>query len=274
MKQILIPYDFSESADAVLHYGAGLAETIQADIVLLHVMPFPVVTPETGLPAFSYQDMRADSLRELQQVADKLKISMPGIDQIECCIDMGEVTESIVEYCKKHPVEGVVMGIHQHGNKFMKALMGSNAVETAHKIACTVIVVPPGVNFKKPRMIAMAKEPDQPSSPSVQRARAFCDALHAELELIEVVPEKQHVTPGEVVINDYFGRAAQREPHKMVLVTDKKVSEGLLSLLNNELIDMIILEPKHHGLFYKLFHESISKEVAFASPVPVVLIHS
>lgn len=273
MKQVLIPYDFSESADQVLHYGVALAQTLQADIVLLHVMPFPVVTPETGLPAFSYQDMREDSLKELQLVVQKLKQKEPQLGRIDYHTDMGDVSESIVEYCKKYPIDCVVMGIHHHESKFMQSMMGSNAVDTAHKISCTVVIVPPGVSFRQPKMIAMASEPER-FSQALQKAEQFSSALQAQLQVIQVVPEHQHVAPGDVVMNDYFGRAAQKQPPKMVLVTDKKVSEGLLSMLNNELIDMIVLEPKQHGLFYKLFHESVSKEVAFSSPVPVVLIHS
>ena len=275
MKQILIPYDFSENTESVLYYGLGLAKELHANIILLHVMPYPIVTPESGLPAFSYKDLQTDSLKELQAVADKIKTNEPAIESITCYSDMGDVTESIVTYCKKHPIEFVVMGINQHNTKLMKVLMGSNAVETAHKTTCTVIIVPPGTPYKTPKNIAFASNHDQTGrDPALQKARSISTLFHADFQVLHVVPEDHHFAPAEVVMDNYFEHKTEKQEHKLFIITEKKVSEGLLGMLSNKLIDMIVVEPKEHGIFYKLFHESVSKELAFSSPVPVVLIHA
>lgn len=274
MKQILIPYDFSESTKNVLNYGIGLSKELQADLVLMHVMAYPVVTPETGLPAFSYQDIQADSLKELKKVAEKLKQSDPELGSINCFTDMGDVTESIVSFCKKHPIEFVVMGISQHNNKLLQVLMGSNAVETAHKTKCTVIIVPPETSYHSPKHIAFASNDSQNTQdPALTKARDISRLFRADLQVLQVVPENHHFAPADVIMNNYFEGTPQSPEHKLFIITEKKVSEGLLGMLRNKLIDMIVMEPKEHGIFHKLFHESVSKEVAFSSPVPVALVH-
>ena len=269
MKNILIPYDFSGNSENTLTYGIQLAKEFSANISLLNVIPYPVVTPEIGMPAFSYQEMMRDDLTELQALSVKIKKSEPSIGTINCFCEMGDVTEAIGTHCKRHPVDFVVMGIYHHGNKLMQALMGSNAIDAAHTIKCTVIVVPPGITYKKPTTIAFAQSQDELKNTSVEKAKSISALFNAELQLIHVVNEHHHFTPAEVNTES----VGAHQPHKLFVVTDKKVSEGVLGMLDNRLIDMIMIEPQEHNVFYKLFHESVSKEIAFASPVPVVLIH-
>ena len=276
MKKILIPYDFTENSETPLNYGISLAKELQSEIVLLNVISYPLVTPEVGMPAFSYKEVIADSLKELHKVADKISQTQSGLPKIECFAEMGDITHTLVEYCEKHAVEFIVMGISHQDNKLLKVLMGSNAVETSHKTKCTVIVVPHNFTYKKPKAIALASDHSDVnvSDPSLEKAKAITSMFGAELEILQVVGEKHHFAPSEFVVNHFFENKHEKQPHKLVIVTEKKVSEGILEMLKNNMIDMMIVEPKEHSAIYNLFHESVSKEVAFASPVPVVLMHS
>lgn len=276
MKKILVPYDFSEYSENTLSYGVGLAKELSSELILLNITPFPVITPETGLPAFSYREVMLDTTKELRKVADKIRKEEPLIRHIDCVTEMGDVTETIVEFCKKYSIELVVMGIYQHGSKLMKVLLGSNAVEAAHKIKCPVVIVPPGISYTRPKNIALASDKTQAGTENsaLQKAKDLSRLFAAELQVLHVVSEKHHFAPGELVMNNFFEQKEEHQAHKLFIITEKKVSEGLLGMLDNHLIDMILIEPKEHNIFYKLFHESVSKEVAFASPVPVVLIHS
>lgn len=275
MKKIIIPYDFTENSETPLNYGISLAKELQSELVLLHVISYPLVTPEVGLPAFSYKDVIADSLKELRKLADKIAQSHSGLPKIECFAEMGDITQTLVEYCEKHAIEFIVMGISHQDNKLMEVLMGSNAVETSHKTKCSVIVVPHNFVYKKPKAIALASDHSDVNvpDPSLEKAKAITSLFDAELEVLQVVGEKHHFAPGEFVVNHFFENKQEKQPHKVVIVTEKKVSEGILGMLDNNMIDMMIVEPKEHSVIYNLFHESVSKEVAFASPVPVVLMH-
>ncbi|PBQ34226.1 hypothetical protein CNR22_21450 [Sphingobacteriaceae bacterium] len=276
MKKILIPYDFTENSETSLNYGINLAKELHSEIVLVNVISYPLVTPEIGLPAFSYKDVIADSLKELRKLATKIAQNNSHLTKIECFAEMGDITQTLAEYCEKHPIEFIIMGISHQDNKLLKALMGSNALETSRKTRCTVIVVPHAFAYKKPKAIAFASDHSDVNSPdpSLQKAKAISNLFGAELEIIQVVGENHHFAPSEFVVNHFFDKTHEKQEHKLVIVTEKKVSEGLLGMLNNNLVDMMIVEPKEHSVVYNLFHESVSKEVAFASPVPVILMHS
>jgi nucleotide-binding universal stress UspA family protein len=275
MKKILIPHDFTEHSETTLNYGIELAKEIHAEIILLNVISYPIVTSETGMPAFSYKDVIADSLKDLRKLAEKIQLRESSLEKINCFAEMGDTSQIIVEYCEKHPVEFVLMGVYQHSNKLMQVLMGSNAIETSHRTKCTVIVVPPGTVYKKPAVIAFANDQiTDTANPGLDKAKAITHLFNANLEILKVVGKGHHFAPGEVVVNNYFENKSEKQPHKLVLISEKKVSEELLGMLGNNMIDMMIMEPHEHSLFYNLFHESVSKEVVYASPVPVILMHS
>ena len=47
MKTILVPVDFSPSSLNASNYALDLANSVNAELVLLHVFEFPVLYPET-----------------------------------------------------------------------------------------------------------------------------------------------------------------------------------------------------------------------------------
>jgi nucleotide-binding universal stress UspA family protein len=223
MKKILIPYDFSDQSENILNYGLSLAKDIKAEIQLLHISPFPVVTPEAGIPAFSYQDIVTDSRKELDRIAGSVSRDHPGL-QVTCFAEMGDVSATITEFCEKHPVDFVVMGISQHGNKLMQLLMGSNAVETALNVKSTVIIVPPGVTYKTPKHCAFASDKSDASSasPSLEKATKISGLFGAELQMLHVVSDNHQVAPGELVLNNYFERRSEDHLRKLFIITEKR----------------------------------------------------
>jgi nucleotide-binding universal stress UspA family protein len=275
MKKILIPHDFTESSENALEYAISLAKDLSGSLILMHVSAYPVVSPEIGLSAYTFQDARGDSLKALNELAEKIKKREPLL-QVECSSVIGDATTEVVGYTAEHPVDFIVMGIGGHGNKFLKNIIGSVSVSVSKKTTDTVIIVPPGVTYKKPKSMALAYHYDENTDhdPYIEKAKRISSLFNADLQILHVVPEGHHFAPTEVVIDNYTEHKLENSPHRLFIITEKKVSQGLLGMLENKLIDMILVAPKEHNFIYKLFHESITSEIAFFSPVPVMTIHA
>jgi nucleotide-binding universal stress UspA family protein len=275
MKKILIPYDFTENSNNVLNFALGMAKDLQLGMVLMHVIAYPVMSPEVGLTTFSYTDADKEILEDLKKMAERLKKENPSVNDIECFSEMGDISDSIVSYGKKNQSDFIMMSVSGYGSAFFKSMLGSNAVSVSHKIQNPLIIVPPNTSYKKPRSIALASpysENNEPS-PALPKAKEIAALFNADLELMHVVPEGKHINSSEMIVDDYTSHKLENSVHKLFIITEKKVSEGLLGMIQNRLIDMILVEPKVHGVFYKLFHESVTKELAFKSPIPVMTIH-
>jgi nucleotide-binding universal stress UspA family protein len=276
MKKILIPCDFSDSSDVAVSYALGLADQFGSDLVLLHVTQYPVTNAEMGLSAYTYQDAREDSLKALRELSENIRLTHGSSLQIECYSEMGDTADEVIKYSKSKQVDLVVMGISGHGSKLMKSLVGSAAVTVAKKIDVPLIIVPPAAKYKKITSIAYACDynKDLHNEASLQKAKDISAAFGASLHIIHVVPEKHNIELKESFTDNYTEHQLESTPHRTFLVTEKNAADGLLNFLKNNLVDMIIIEPKKHSLFHKMFFPSVTNEIAFNSPVPVLTIHS
>ena len=273
MKKILIPCDFTEPSNNAVNYAMGLAGMFGSDVVLLHVTQYPVTNAEMGLSAYTYQDAREDSLEALRELAGRIKTEF-GERNIECFSEMGDTAEEVLNYSRKMKADLVVMGITGHGSRLMKSILGSSAVTAAKKTDIPLIIVPPEARYKKISSIAFACDYNAPQREnSIAKARDIGAQFGAGLHLVHVIPENHHIELKESFVDNYMEHHLESSPHRTFLVTETNAAEGLLNFLKNNLVDMMMIEPRKHSVFHKIFLPSTTTEIAFNSPVPVMTIH-
>jgi nucleotide-binding universal stress UspA family protein len=275
MKKILIPCDFSDTSDNALQYAVEMAHYFSANLVLLHINQLPVMNPEMGLSPYSLKESNENSLNTLKNLAQKIKITHPMVGAIDYYCEVGNVDDLVAEFDKKLNVDLIVMGISGHGSSLAKALLGSASVSVAKGSETPVLIVPPGVTFKKIQKIAYACEYDRniEYGLSLTKVNYFNTVFGAELFIVHVLEKGHELDPQEIQDDHYMERRLENSPHRTFILNENKVSEALLAFIENNAIDMIVVEPKKHSFFHKLFNESVTNELAFNSPVPVLTIH-
>ena len=275
MNKILVPCDFSETSKNALDYAIAVAKNLSANLLLLHVAQLPVMNSEFGLTSYAIPNNNEENKALLEELATKIKQEHPSITEISCHAEIGNATDVIVEYSKNHDVTFTVMGISGHGNKLMKALLGSTAVQVSKATSTSLIIVPPDVNYTQIKNVAFACDYDEhiESNTSLLQVKALNAVLGSTLNVLHVVPENHDLNTKESEVDSYVEHSLENATHKTFIITDNNVSEGLLEFVENHEIDAIILEPKKHSFFHNLFYPSITNEVAFNSPVPVITIH-
>ena len=233
-----------------------------------------MIFSEFGLAAYSLPDTNAiNSI--LQEMADKIKKDHPLISNVTCYSEIGTPSDIIIEYNQKHNISFTIMGISGHGNKLMKTFLGSTAVNVSKSTNTTLIIVPPDVCYKKIQNVAFACDYDEriKSNASLLQVKALTSVLGSTLNVLHVVPENHDLNIKESHIDSYVEHSLENAEHKTFIITDNNISEGLLEFVENHDIDAIIIEPKKHSFFHNLFYPSITNEVAFYSPIPVITIH-
>lgn len=271
MKTILVPHDFSPAAENALHYAVGLASHLSARLVLLNVSLYPIVSPEMSVTAFSFEDMRQDALLALRELSQRLRSAHPGL-LVECRSEIGELGGSIREQAVRESADLVLMGITRQENALMKLLVGSNALDAAKGLCCPLMVVPESARYNQVRQLAYASDYDAAteSSAVLQRVQYFSDLFGAFLHVLHVVPEGHDLSSKEAAVDDQIEQILQHTHHRTHLIHDNQVAKGLLDFAVANGVDLLIAEPRKHGLF----HSSITKELAYSSPVPLMLLRA
>jgi nucleotide-binding universal stress UspA family protein len=131
-KTILVPHDFSASADHATAIALNEARLHGAVIVLLHVIDLPfqlgpdavIVPPETGAPISVKQYAIQSAETHLQRIAEQL--AKDGA-VASCVVAVGVPVDEINRAVDDHRIELIVMGTH--GRTGIRHLMAGSVTE-------------------------------------------------------------------------------------------------------------------------------------------------
>ncbi len=143
-KAILVPTDFSETADLALAYGKKLANVFHAPLHVLHVLRDPILHafPTNGYAALpNYrEEAERDALRQLDELLTPTEREQL---QAQLVVGWGAPFVEIIRYAKNHDVDLIVIGTHGRG-AIAHLLLGSVAEKVVRKAPCPVLTVRPG----------------------------------------------------------------------------------------------------------------------------------
>lgn len=151
MKTVLIALDYDKSAQKVAEIGYKMANSMEAEVILLHVIADQVYYSTTGyspiLGFTGYTDavpVQLDSVEALKKASqdflDKTKQHL-GDDQIVTVVKEGDLTDGILKTAKKYHAEVIVMGSHSH--KWLEdVVLGSATNDVLKKTNLPMFIIP------------------------------------------------------------------------------------------------------------------------------------
>ena len=140
--RILVPTDFSATADAALDYAYVLAERFGTPIELLHVLDDPFVADGMAAEAYISEApvLRSAMLREAQERLRHRATTREGVTHIDTEVLFGNGARTIAEYAAERGVDLIVMGTHGRTG-FAHLLLGSVAERLVRTAPCPVLTV-------------------------------------------------------------------------------------------------------------------------------------
>jgi len=151
MKKVLIALDYDPTAQKVAETGNSLATSMNAEVILLHVISDPVYYSSTDyspIMGFSgYMDMsplQLDSVEGLKTASlvflDKTRHHL-GNKSIKTQVEEGDFAEAILKTAKRNHVDLIVIG--SHSRKWLeKIVMGSVTEQVLNNTTIPLLIVP------------------------------------------------------------------------------------------------------------------------------------
>ena len=140
VRLILVPIDFSPSAEAVLAWAAHLAEEHGSRVVLLHVYHLPVEFKQLEgayLPPDFWSTVKSEAEQTLSRYADELRSRKV---EVEAVVREGYPASVIVDEAGSRGADLIVIGTRGlSGLKHL--LLGSIAERVVQKAPCAVLTV-------------------------------------------------------------------------------------------------------------------------------------
>jgi nucleotide-binding universal stress UspA family protein len=259
MKTIFAPTDFSPVSLNAVQYAADMATAAETDLLILHSSETPFgVTAEYNEEEIE-QKLIALKKHLLERTGHNIRIGCKKVG--------GMIENELMKICADREPFAVVMATH--GESLRKLFfIGSITVYLSRNLKYPVIVVPENKTFKTVHKIALATDMKDVYDLPVEKISAVIRAFNAELDIVHVNSNGRHFTKDSIEVKIMSKLLRELYPQFHFVNNKKSVHNGILSFANDNNIDMILLLPKKHNLFYK----SASKQFIFNSPVTVMTI--
>ncbi len=142
IRQILVPTDFSEPADAAWEYAQTLAVEFESRIHLLHIVAEPYVYPwGTELATLPITDLITQSEQAAhERLAQMAPSTGPLAGRVQTDTAVGTPVDRILDYVEHHQVDLVVLGTHGRG-MVGHLLLGSVAERVVRRSPVPVLTV-------------------------------------------------------------------------------------------------------------------------------------
>jgi nucleotide-binding universal stress UspA family protein len=138
-QHVLVPLDFSSSADQALKYAIELAQTLRAHLTLLHVIHLtPVALGDMLASSLEAYLQTVETEAEQQMHAARARVHQVGL-RCDTIIVQGVPFQTIVDTAGDRDVDLIVMGTHGRTG-LTHVLIGSVAEKVIRLAPCPVLV--------------------------------------------------------------------------------------------------------------------------------------
>lgn len=244
----------------------------------IHILLPVVVTEASATESYELiiEKVQKEEEQKMNKFLDKLLSYENGkfksID-ISTNVKLGFTIETILEMSENNNIQLIVMGT-RGASGIKKALMGSNTSNIIKKSKVPVLAVPSGASFKGLDRIVFAC--DYHLTENESRLYVLAELAHlfnSEVMIFNVVddrekqPSFEHALQGLKIEN--ILRGAEHSYHFADKDT-RDISEIIDDFLVNQKADMLVTIPKRMDFISRLFHKSLTKEMACHSKIPLL----
>ena len=139
IRHILVPHDFSETAERALAFGLDLAEKLGARITIMHAYELPTYGFPDGPAMTSQMAGQIERAAQTALEAAASRVRRPGRD-VGVALRQGTAWSEVVALARETKADMIVMGTHGRRG-LSRMLLGSVAEKVVRTASCPVLTV-------------------------------------------------------------------------------------------------------------------------------------
>ena len=270
MKKILIPTDFSESAEYALKVAAQIAREHGGEIILLHMLELPhqagdAVGSGHEIPELMF--FKSAAIKKLEDLMEEDYLDGINVSEI---IQFEMAFEGILKISQKNNVDLIVMGSHG-ASGFKEMFIGSNAEKVLINSEVPVLIIKKHhADFKVNYFVFASDFTDEIKKP-FEKAVEFANKFDSTLHLVMITtPNNFKSTPISQEIMRNFAANFKINKFKTHIYNETNVEKGILNFAGSINADLIGMSTHGRKGLSHFFNGSISEDLVNHSTLPVI----
>jgi len=264
--RILCMIDFSEDTPSLLKYAVNLAAAYQAKLWVMHVYYIPI-----GYQGDVFIPSEALEAYEVQCQKDFQKLHSPYAQeghQLHFMVRHGDVLGEANRLVEEEKIDLLIAG--NRGGNLLVNILGNHTLKFIYHARCPVLTVPPTLDFRPFERVLLATDWGDTAAEKMEQLIKVILPLKPNLDVIHVAQKQDH-TFQEI---NQEGLDLSQIPHTFYYLWESHIEDGLQQHIEDHRNDLIVMIPRHHNFFDRLFQKSITRQMTFHSKVPLLTIHA
>ncbi len=280
VKRILFPTDFSPSAQNAFKHCLILADYYQAKIEVLHVvfpeyaaMDVPVVSMATTREKVDAAESVMHSFLELGLSQTQALYTFQAIPKVEEKVEIGIAVGTIVKLAEDRHADLIMMGTKGSHNTLEKAF-GSVSTGVIEQAKCPVMLIPEFAQWKPTHIVAYASDLSESDPYHFWKAAELLTPFHPLLHVINIHKGDAH---DQIAIDELKKIFSDNTPAVQISFHQEKhdsIATGLEEFVDNYGVDLLVMYSPHRSWVERWFHHSQTRDVAFTTRIPLLVIKS
>lgn len=279
VKKILVPTDFSDTAQNAFRYALMLADKFNADIELLHV-----IYPEyeaLDLPVMAAQATKEKAAAAGEVIKEFAEIGLAqmhatgqlsGIPALNSDIEIGTPASLIADVARRDEADLIVMGTRGEHNA-LDRFWGSVTTAVIEHAHCHVWVVPEHAAYQDINIAGFATNLGDADPFHIWEYGKMLASFHPVVRCVHVNLDQSVESTLDIAgLSKFFDHHAPALQISFHSLEGETVSQGLETFISTHEVDMLAMYAPQHTWWERLFKRSETKNMALHSSIPLLML--
>lgn len=278
MKRILVPTDFSHTAEKAFRFALEIADRAKATIVLYHLytpISSGVIYTETAKEIYNKQ-LESDLLKRLRRLKKKVTAN---IDKVPVLTAVGRtpIINNILGFAEHNNIDFIVMGT-QGASGLKKVIIGSVASRIIKKSDLPVLLVPEKFEWKIPQQIVFASDCRQTDLKAIPVIYSFAKIFKKGVNVVHLFNASKKESENKKARNEFenYSYSIQKTFNnyklKFQLIESESINETMKKLDDQVPHDVLAMVRGDNKVYKNIFGKSLTQSMAFVSNKPLLII--
>ncbi|MDQ3018966.1 MAG: universal stress protein [Bacteroidota bacterium] len=279
MKNILIPTDFSPTAENALNYAIEIARKVHGHLVLFHAYSVQLIDPNMPAEIYlsAYQEEEKSAKEGLEELSKRIIDSNKdengnSLFTTDAIATQGLVVDEVLSLIKDFKIDTVIMGTHGESG-ITELILGSNTASVVEKSPVPVLAIPQNAIFKGVKNIVYAYDDIKSGLPSFQRLLEFAKIFDSEITLLHIIDSESNTVELNQQEFEKIKKTVTYSKIRLELVKEENVLEGINDYINSNDVDILAMAVRKKTLLDKIFSRNLTKKMAYHTKVPLLALH-
>lgn len=277
--KILVPTDFSHTAQKACYYALWFADHYEAEIEILHViypesepLDFPVMVTRMTQKKVEVSRTRMQDFVKTHLAKVQVLHPLKHDPKIEYDVEVGTPGRMIADVARRDDVDLIIMGTQGEHSR-IEQIFGSVAMHSLNKAPCSVLIVPEHAQVERLDKVVYAVDLREADPYHIWELGKLLSPFNIILRVVHVreKPNENHpLSIGDLM--QFFQEHAPTLQIEFQEIIGKRVTDELVELTENWEADLLVMHKLERGFLEGLFHKSRTQEAALHASTPLLVL--